>query len=115
MAENKRSTGSHYEEVAAEYLRNQGLQILEKNFRSRQGEIDLVALDGSYLVFVEVKYRKDGQMGAPSEAVGYQKQMKIRKVALYYLCLHHYPETAPCRFDVVGIQGETVRWIRNAF
>ena len=101
--------------MAAEFLRNQGLRILEKNFRCRNGEIDLIARDGKYLVFIEVKYRKNQGSGSPFAAVGKQKQRTIIKVALFYLIRHGFQDDIPCRFDVVGIDGEEIRWIKNAF
>ena len=66
---NKRKTGAEYEELAARWLTGTGFEILEKNYRCRIGEIDLIARDGRYLVFVEVKYRSDEKAGDPSEAV----------------------------------------------
>lgn len=101
--------------MAAEFLRNQGLRILEKNFRCRNGEIDLIARDGKYLVFIEVKYRKNQGSGSSFAAVGKQKQRTIIKVALFYLIRHGFQDDIPCRFDVVGIDGEEIRWIKNAF
>lgn len=112
---NKRSLGSEKERIAAEYLKEQGYCILEMNFRCRQGEIDLIARDGRYLVFIEVKYRTDGRAGAPEEAVSRAKQRTILQVAKYYLYRHRLPESTPCRFDVVGITGEKIRLIRDAF
>lgn len=114
-AGNSRKTGARYEQTAAEYLKRQGMSILEQNFMSREGEIDLVARDGEYLVFVEVKYRRDALKGDPAEAVGYYKQQHIRKAARYYLYSRGYGEDTPCRFDVVGILGDEIRWIRDAF
>ena len=70
---NKRQTGSEYEQKAAQYLQAKGVHVLELNYRNRKGEIDLIARDGDYLVFVEVKYRKDTRKGAPEEAVNYRK------------------------------------------
>lgn len=112
---NKRETGSRYEQEAALYLKNQGLTILEQNFHSREGEIDLIARDGRYLVFVEVKYRKNAAKGDPAEAVDYYKQRHIRRTAQYYLYSHRYGEDTPCRFDVISILGSDIRWIKNAF
>ena len=67
---NNRQTGNAYEQMAAEYLQKKGMIILDRNFRrGRNGEIDIVGRDGKYLVFVEVKYRRDGQTGDPLEAV----------------------------------------------
>lgn len=115
MGMNKREIGSRYEETAAAYLTGQGYGILEHNFRCRQGEIDLVCHHGRYLVFVEVKYRTRETMGAPAEAVDYRKQERIRHAASFYLYSHRLPEDTPCRFDVVGILGEKIELIQNAF
>lgn len=116
-SENRRTTGARYEQEAAGYLEQQGLKILERNYRCREGELDLIARDGSYLVFVEVKYRKNTAMGDPAEAVHYHKQQHIQKTARYYLYSHQYAEDTPCRFDVVCILGSSgeIRWIQNAF
>lgn len=112
---NKRTLGSEYEQRAAEYLTQRGLKILERNYRCRQGEIDLIARDGSYLVFVEVKYRSDDSKGDPAEAVGSRKQQHIREAARFYLYQKRYGEDTPCRFDVIGILGDHIHWIRDAF
>lgn len=112
--ENKRKTGSRYEDMAAAFLKGRGYEILERNYHDRGGEIDLVARDGEYLVFVEVKYRKNARNGYPEEAVGPLKQKHIRHTAQYYL-YHHDLKEIPCRFDVVSILGEEIRLIKNAF
>ena len=112
---NKREVGSSYEEIAAAYLLKEGYEILERNFRDRQGEIDLVARDGEYFVFVEVKYRKNSDRGFPQEAVTPKKQRTIRKTAIYYLFTHGLGQETPCRFDVVAIMGEEIWLIKNAF
>lgn len=115
LAENKRQKGGYYEELAAEFLKQKGLRILEKNFRCRKGEIDLIGRDGRYLVFIEVKYRKDPGSGSSFAAVGKGKQRTISQVAMFYLVTHGCWDTLPCRFDVVGIDGTRMRWIKNAF
>lgn len=112
---NKRTVGSRYEEEAAAFLQEQGFQILEKNYRDRYGEIDIIAREGRYLVFVEVKYRSSLKNGYPEEAVDYRKQAKIRHAAQYYLYEKHVGEGVPCRFDVVSIRGKEIRLIRDAF
>ena len=112
---NKRQTGSQYEEKAAEYMKQHGHQILERNYRCRQGEIDIIAQDGSYLVFVEVKYRGSTENGYPSEAVTERKKRNIRQVAAYYLYSRRLSEQTPVRFDVVAILGEEIQYIKNAF
>lgn len=110
-----RSLGTAFEQKAAEFLKEKGYQILEANFRSRYGEIDLVAKQGKYLVFAEVKYRKDGKGGHPLEAVDRFKQRRICKTAEYYRFRHGYGEETPCRFDVIGILGTEIIHVEHAF
>lgn len=111
---NKRTLGTQKERLAAEYLKSQGMRILERNFRCRTGEIDMIAQDGDTLVFVEVKYRSNDHYGSPLEAVNFRKQNTIRKVAEYYLLCHPI-DRAAIRFDVIGILGDRIEHIRNAF
>ena len=118
--ENRRKTGKNYEERAAEYLIGQGFSILCQNFYSRYGEIDLIAKDGEYLVFVEVKYRKNRVCGSPFEAVNANKQRRICRTAFYYCYKNGYKGDTPCRFDVVAILGSCaeeakIEHIKNAF
>ena len=112
---NRRKLGAEKELLAAEYLKANGYQILEQNYFTRSGEIDLIAKESGYLVFLEVKYRKDTVTGHPEEAVTYQKQQRIIRAARYYMLTHGFGEYTPCRFDVVAITGEKVRVIKNAF
>lgn len=112
--QNRRKTGSEYEHKAGEYLKEQGYEILEYNFRCRTGEIDIIARDGEYLVFCEVKYRSDPRSGHPAEAVDRKKQQAISKCALYYLARHGLTEEA-CRFDVVSFEGDKVTLYTDAF
>ena len=114
MNHNTRKTGTWYEQKAAEYLKCQGLVILAHNYRCRFGEIDLIARDGRYVVFVEVKARKNANFGLPREAVNYYKQRKIRMVATQYLKSTNKLNT-PCRFDVVEILGDEIEHIENCF
>lgn len=113
--ENKRRTGIHYEEIAAAFLEQQKYEILERNYYTARGEIDLIARDGEYLVFIEVKYRRDSRKGYPEEAVDSRKQHHIMEASRYYLYHNRYPENTPCRFDVVSILGEEIRLIQDAF
>ena len=99
---------------AGAYLEKYGYKILEYNYRCRQGEVDIVARDGEYLVFCEVKYRSGAGSGYPEEAVDLRKQKKISKCALYYLTVHGLVDV-PVRFDVVSIEGEQFRLYQNAF
>ncbi|MBO5987432.1 MAG: YraN family protein [Lachnospiraceae bacterium] len=112
---NKRRLGADKEEAAARYLTQHGARVLAKNYRCRQGEIDLVAQDGEYLVFCEVKFRKDHAMGTPGEAVGYQKQKKICRVAAVYRTYHGISLGTAIRYDVIAIEGDQITWIKNAF
>ena len=119
-AQNKRAVGTQYEELAAVYLKQQGLRILEKNFRARRGEIDLVARDKDYLVFVEVKYRSGRQAGRGAEAVNFRKQYTICRISDYYRTRFGYRDSTPVRYDVVECEralngGISVTWYPNAF
>lgn len=112
---NRRQTGSYYEDVAVRYLQEQQYQIVARNFRCRIGEIDIIARDREYLVFVEVKYRSSIKQGYPAEAVTYAKQQTIYRVAAWYLQSHGYRANTPCRFDVVSICGQEIDLFQNAF
>ena len=114
-AKNKRTTGSHYEAQVAAFLQKQGFQILEQNYRCRSGEIDLIARDGKYLVFIEVKYRSNRRAGTALEAINNRKVEQVRRVAAVYLCQKRYPENTPVRFDAAGVDGEQITYIKNAF
>lgn len=112
---NKRKAGADYERQAAEYLAENGMRILDRNFRCRQGEIDLIGRHQGYLVFVEVKYRSTSEKGYALEAVDYRKQCRICRVADYYRYTHGLGDDTGVRYDVVGVQGAQVQWIKNAF
>lgn len=112
---NKRTIGTQKEDMAARFLTGCGLKIKELNFRNRFGEIDIIALDGKYTVFVEVKYRKSAAKGSPEEAVDLKKAVKISKVADYYMVCKKMSSDAMIRFDVVAIEGDDIRWYKNAF
>lgn len=112
--QNKRNIGNEYERIAGKYLEKHGYQIIEYNFYSRHGEIDIIAKHEGYLVFVEVKYRRDDGAGSPLDAITVQKQRTISKCAMYYM-KKNYLNDVPVRFDVVGIVGDEVTLIKNAF
>jgi putative endonuclease len=109
--------GKDAEEAAASYLKSRGYRILHKNLSFIYGELDLVALDGETVVFVEVKYRKNLDHGFPFEAVTKSKQKKIIMAANTYLA--KYASLPACRFDVVSMHGElskpTIDHIIDAF
>ena len=112
---NKREIGNKYEAAAALYLTKQGVHILERNYRNRNGEIDIIGKDGEYLIFIEVKYRKDTKMGTPEEAVNLKKQRQICKVADYYRLTHGIGEFTPVRYDVIACCNDMITWHKNAF
>ena len=112
---NKRSVGSAYETAAAGWLEKHGYRILARNFRCRTGEIDLIARENNTLAFIEVKYRKNDRTGTPFEAVDLRKQLRICRAADYYRLVTGAGADTVCRFDVVGICGNRIRLIRNAF
>ena len=111
---NKRQVGSNYEEVAVQYLVENGYEILYRNYRNRLGEIDIIGKDGGYLCFIEVKYRSSTRFGHPLEAVNYKKQTTIRRVAEFFV-FSHKCSNIKIRFDVVSICGRDIQIYKNAF
>lgn len=114
---NKRQTGSSYEQLAGRYLEEQGYQILEYNYHCRYAEIDIIAEEGGYLVFCEVKYRCAVSDAEVLAAVDIRKQRRICRGALSYMHEHKITDTA-CRFDVIGFNGSIdsrITLIKNAF
>ncbi len=118
MQSQKQVLGEEGERIAEGYLKRKGYRLVERNYRCPVGELDLVVLDHSVIVFVEVKTRTDDRFGAPLESVNPRKQQKMIKAALFFLNQHrlHHREA---RFDVVGIslkdQEPVVEHIQNAF
>ena len=110
---NKRKTGTAYEIIAADYLKKQGIQILEMNYRSFAGEVDIIGKQKDILIFIEVKYRKNASYGYPWEAISIEKKRKIRIVARQYVFEKHWEKQI--RFDVISICGDEILWFQNAF
>ena len=112
--------GQTSEEFALRYLVDNGLQCVAKNYRNRQGEIDLILLEDNTYVFVEVKYRKNNQFGGAISAVTYKKTQKIKQCAKFYLQQEGLNEyNTPCSFDIIALEGDInkphVTWLKNAF
>ena len=115
--------GEDAEAACCEYLRSQGLKTVDKNFHCRHGEIDIIMLDKSMLVFIEVRYRKNNNFGGGLESITTTKQRKLRKTAELYLQINQHYKNA--RFDVVSMsktnqtsdsqQKYIFEWITNAF
>ncbi len=117
MADNKH-LGKIAEDIASKYLTDMNYKIIERNFRCRSGEIDIIAKDKNYIVFVEVKYRSTIKKGLPREAVNKSKQIKIINVAKYYINLKNLYNNN-FRFDVIELLGNidkpNINLIKNAF
>jgi putative endonuclease len=123
-------SGSAAEKLAEQFLRKQGLIILEKNYATRRGEIDLITKQGDVIAFVEVRYRRQDRYGTPAETITYHKQKRLMAAASYYLQERKLTESTSCRFDVVSISSNLdavsnesqdnknhyrVEWLVNAF
>ncbi|MEA1961796.1 MAG: YraN family protein [Bacillota bacterium] len=114
----KQQTGKYGEELAVNYLLSKGYKIIVRNYRSKEGEIDIICSDGKTIVFVEVKTRRSTRFGTPEEAITRTKMQHIRRTALTYLAEQgeRYKEI---RFDVIAIllQGQTpeINHIEAAF
>lgn len=115
MSTTAHSRGAEAEEAAARFLEGHGLSVVARNYRTRFGEIDLVARDGAVLVFVEVRARRSAAYGGAAASVGFAKQRRILCAARHYL--GRMGGEPACRFDVLAWEGHapTPTWIRGAF
>lgn len=112
---NRQQRGQAAEEQACRHLQQQGLTLIERNYRCRLGEIDLVMRDGASTVFVEVRYRSNPGFGGGAASVDGRKQSKLIAAASHYLQQHPALAQQPARFDVVAIAPTALEWIRDAF
>ena len=106
--------GARGEETAAQYLEAQGLSIIARNFRTRRGELDIIARDGMTLVFVEVRVRTSSAFGGAAASITGAKRARMIAAAGAYLC--RLGREPPCRFDAIlidGAQGAKLTWERN--
>ena len=99
------------EQLAAEYLSQQGLSIIARNWRCRFGEIDLIAQQGKTLIFVEVRQRKNSRFGGAASSISAAKQGRLIRTAQMYL--QSISPTPACRFDAVCIDGEQLTWLQD--
>ena len=107
--------GRDAEDLAASFLTHHGLKLIERNYRCRFGEIDLIARDGKTLVFVEVRMRTRADFGGAAESITAAKRLKLTRTARHYLAqLHAMPA---CRFDALLLSGKRAapEWVKNAF
>lgn len=116
---NRTQLGARIEKQAEQWLKDRGVKVVARNFRSRFGEIDMIGLDRNFLVFFEVRYRSREKFGGAAASVDRRKQQKLWKTAEYYLATHHRAAAYPCRFDVVAvsIHNELLdfSWYKSAF
>lgn len=112
-------TGTHLENKAILYLQSYDIILLQRNFRCKYGEIDLITKDHGVLVFTEVRYRKNAFFGSAQESVTLHKQRKIVCAANFYLQTRNWAQQAACRFDVIAMTGKIdrpqIEWIKDAF
>jgi len=111
--------GKHAEQLTLTYLKRQGLRLVERNYRCRAGEVDLILRDGQTLAFVEVRSRISAGFISPKESVNWRKQQRLARVAACYLRARPHLAHCPMRFDVVSLTWPNHRarfeWIKNAF
>jgi len=111
-----REIGQQAEQYACEYLENQGLKLLARNYRCALGEIDLIMRDEqNTVVFIEVRKRSHPHFATAIESVTHNKQRKIIKTATHYLQKQNWFDKVTCRFDIVGLSKDEVEWIKDAF
>lgn len=115
-----RTVGFAAEDFALDYLQTRGLRPVDRNYRCRHGEIDLIMLDDECLVFVEVRFRSPGAFSSAAVTVDGRKQSKLVRTAEMFLATRPGFSSRSARFDVVGIDGpangrQNVEWIRDAF
>lgn len=120
MVDARRAFGIQGEALARDFLLAKGHKLLESNFRTKRGEIDLVTQDGQTIVFVEVRARRREMHGHPLETIGWGKQRRLWKLAERFLVERFGSVSLPCRFDVIGIiaavDGEPeIIHVENAF
>jgi putative endonuclease len=108
------ATGARNEELAARVLAECGYVIVERNFKTKIGELDIIARDGPVLCFVEVRSRADGDHGSAADTVNHTKRLRVSRMAQLYIAWRR-PEFEEARFDVVAITGRDVELIRDAW
>lgn len=109
-------TGRYYEHQVLTFLKQQGLTFVERNARNRAGEIDLIMRDNTGWVFIEVRFRKNGDYGNALLSVNWHKRRKLLAAAKLWLAQRQESfDTSSCRFDICAITGNQFEWVQNAF
>ncbi|MBI3716183.1 MAG: YraN family protein [Betaproteobacteria bacterium] len=112
----RKQRGDRAEHLAEKFLRKQGMKTIERNYRTRQGEVDLIMKDGAGFVFVEVRLRSSQDYGGAAASIGHSKQQRIIAAAQHYLSGR--VALPPCRFDVIllnQLDADAIEWIKDAF
>ena len=112
-------SGVYAERAATAFLKRKGLTLVQRNYTTKLGEIDIVMRDGKVWVFVEVRYRQRSDFGTPAASIGQRKQLRLIRTAQCFLQQHPDATLDRCRFDVVSVSPHqrtlTCEWIPNAF
>ncbi|WP_171853163.1 YraN family protein [Dickeya dadantii] len=113
---NRRITGGRYEQLARRHLERAGLIFVAANVTVRGGELDLIMRDGRTWVFVEVRYRRNGDFGGAAASITRQKRLSLLHAAAVWLARQGASlDSTDCRFDVLAVTGSQVEWLPNAF
>lgn len=118
MSREHRAHGKQAEKLALDFLESRGLKLIEENYHCRLGELDLVMRDGNFLVFVEVRLRRNPNFGSAAESVTRNKQDKLWRAALHFTASRPELASLPVRFDVIALSDMRIDdncWIKNAF
>ncbi len=116
MQTDRQAAGQAAEQLACEYLCQQGLRLIDQNFHCKVGEIDLIMQQGNTIVFVEVRSRASSRFGGAASSVDFRKLAKLQRATQWYLQSHYGPQLnrwPACRMDVVAVQGRQLQWLKN--
>jgi len=110
--------GFKQENIALKFLKKRGLKLIEQNYNTKLGEVDLIMREGNTIIFIEVRYRRSSAYGSACESVTYYKQQKIIKASTVYLQRNNLYDRVNIRFDIIAISSDSIHpieWVKNAF